>query len=244
MIESGAIAFFGGITARGDQFDGPGWYFTDLIGMQSMKVDMDVIRRAGTHGIYALPAYMRERVVRLPGFHVARDHTKLEDASRRLQSLLTQKLALVVEGVNGPRRVQGTVTGAAFDNHGFAPEGTWELEVTCPLPWIYGERREAATGVPAVQMGTVAATPRLLIGAGTGGYTITGPGGRQIVVPSPPAGAHEINFDEGGLFVGGDRQIGAMTVFQPWSIPAGLTGAVATISGSRSMRQRFYDTSL
>lgn len=244
-MESGAIARFEGITARGDEYDGPGWYFTDLDGWtESPGVDLDVINRAGAHGIYALPAYMRERRLRIPGFHVAPDHRKLEAASQQLRSLQARQIWVSIEDVNGSRRVQGTVTEAAFRNHGFAPEGTWELAVTCPLPWKYGKVRDFPAGVPAVTKGTVAATPRLLVGAGAGGYTITGPSGRIITVTTAPAAAHVIDLAEGGLFLNGARQIGAISVLQPWDVEPGPVGVAATISGARTLTQRLTDTDL
>lgn len=244
-MKAGAIARFEGITARGDEYDGPGWYFTNLDGWtESPNVDLEVINRAGAHGIYALPAYMRERRLRIPGFHVAPDHRKLETSSEQLRSLQTREIWVSIEDVNGSRRVHGTVTGAAFRNHGFAAEGTWELEVVCPLPWKYGKVRDFASGVPAVAKGNVPATPRLLVGAGVGGYTVTGPSGRVITVTTAPAAAHVIDLAEGGLFLNGVRQIGAISVLQPWEVSPSPVGVAATITGARTLTQRITDTYL
>ncbi|PVE94988.1 hypothetical protein DC434_13770 [Microbacterium sp. TPD7012] len=109
-------------------------------------------------------------------------------------------------------------------------------------PRTYGEVREFPAGTAAAQRGNFPATPRLLVGAGTGGYTVTGPGGRVVTVTTAPAGAHEIDFATAGLFLGGVRQSNAIGTYQPWTIPPGLPGVTATISSARTLTQRVTDT--
>lgn len=117
------------------------------------------------------------------------------------------------------------------------------LQFVAPIPRKYGETREVPAGQVAINRGNEDAVPRLLVGAGTGGYTVTGPGGRTIVVATAPSAAHYVDFSTGGLFTSaGVRQVGAITIYQPWSIPPGMTGVTATISSARSMSQVFADT--
>lgn len=243
-MQAGAIARFGGITAYGDEFHGLGFHFTDLIGYtDAPDVDRERVRRPAGHGSFRLPAYLEERIVRIPGFMVARSHIELEHESARFRGLITQRVQLTVEDTKESTWVSGLVTRASFTNHGFAPEGTWELEVTCEDPRKFGTVREFAAGSPAIHYGNWPATPRLLIGAGSGGYTVTGPNGRTVVVATAPAAAHYIDFETGGLYTAaGVRQVGGITTYRDWEIPAGPSGVIATISGARNLKQRVLDT--
>lgn len=244
MMQAGAIARFGGITAYGDKFHGEGFHFVDLDGWtDTPQVDVDRVRRPAQHGIFLLPTFARERVVRLSGFHVAPTHMQMEHASARVRGLLTSVVRLSIEDTHATHWVDGTVTEAIYRNHGFAAEGRWSLEVECADPRKYGPVNDFTAGTVAVQRGNFPATPRLMIGAGSGGYTVTGPNGRQVVVGTAPAAAHYIDFANGGLYTSaGVRQVGAITIYQPWSIPPGIPGVTATISGSRSLIQRVTDT--
>lgn len=118
------------------------------------------------------------------------------------------------------------------------------LQFVAPIPRKYGEPHDVAAGVIAFNAGNEDAIPRLIIGAGVGGYTVSGPGGRVITVnTNAPAGEHSIDFATGGLFnAAGARVPNAISVWQPWAIPPGLPGVVATISGTRTLRQVYPDT--
>lgn len=235
------------LTAYGDEFHGLGFHFTDLDNWTSApEVEMERVKRPASHGTFVLPARLRERVVRISGFQVSRTHEELEHASAGFRGLTTRQVKLVVEDVYGTTRADGAVTAAMFRNHGFAPEGTWTLEVTCEDPRIYGETRDFPAGAAAVHYGSFEARPRLMISAGSGGYTVTGPGGRVVTVNvNAPTAAHYIDFAEGGLFTAASVRVpNTITVYQPWKIPPGGPGVVATINGARTLMQRVADTSI
>lgn len=251
-MQSGAIVrvFFPGatgaaLTAYGDEFHGLGFHFTDLEGWtDAPEVVTERVRRPASHGSFAFPAWVEERVVRIQGFQVSRTHHDLEHAAAGFRGLVSRPVRFVVEDVNGTTWAVGKVTAARFRNYGFAPEGTWALEVTCEDPRKYGEMRAFPDGATAVHYGNFPATPRLMIGAGSGGYTVTGPGGRVVTVnATAPTAAHYIDFADGGLFTAaGARVPRTITVYQPWEIPPGGPGVVATITGSRTLSQRVTDT--
>lgn len=247
-MEAGAIAHFEGITAWGDQFRGAGWHLVDLTGWtESPDVDLEMLARPGTHGVFSLPGYMRERKVGLSGFHVAANHTLLEHASAELRGLQSRDIRLTIEDSHGTWSVNGKVTRAVYRPHGFAPEGTWELEVTCPLPWKYGETHPFPGGSPAVTWGTQESSPVLTVtGTSASGYTITGPGGRRVVTSKAlTAGApHTIDLAKGGLYIGGARQLRALTVFEPWLIPTRPPGVVATVNNGLTLLTRVTDIDL
>jgi hypothetical protein len=120
----------------------------------------------------------------------------------------------------------------------------YSFEVWAPDPRMYGQVHEYAAGEAAVQYGNFPARPRLLVGAGSGGYTITGPGGKRVVTNQYAiTDAHYIDFASGGVFFSsGVRSSGDLTVYQPWEVPPGLPGVKATISGSRSLKVQVSDT--
>ncbi|MEW2459813.1 hypothetical protein [Microbacterium sp. K41] len=246
-MEAGAIVRFKtgetDFEAFGDRFRGLGFHLVDLAGWtESPEVVRERIKRPTADGTFPTPVTFDERTVRMSGFMVAANHTKLEHSSAWFRGLAKASGQLIVEDAYGEFWTPGKVTAARFANHGFAPEGQWSLEVVAEDPRKYGQVRPYPAGTPAVHFGTSDAVPRLLVGAGSGGYTVTGPGGRVVTVPSPPNAAHVISFAEGGLFLNGVRQVGAISVLQPWVIPAGIEGVTATITGARTLTHEVTDT--
>lgn len=231
-MQAGAIARFAGITAYGDTYHGEGFHFTDITGWtDAPDVDMDSIKRPAAHGRFVVPAWLDERVVRLPGFVVAKSHMELEHSSAKFRGLISRPIRLVIEDALETAWVDGTVTGASFRNHGFAPEGTWSLEVTCEDPRKFGKVHEFAAGAVAYHRGNFDAWPTFVVtGASPGGYTITGLNGQRIVVTTPLVSGtpHMINTDEGEVMVGGS--LGNISVFEPWTIGPGMPGVTHTIS--------------
>lgn len=206
------------------------------------------VERPDQHGEFDMPVFLGSRVVTIDGHALAWSDVELGHLRKRVMGL----------GATGDRfRVavehQGETLWATARRAGkptFTDSGirsgmhraSFVIQFTCRDPRKYGEIRDYAAGEAAAHYGNFPATPRLLIGAGAGGYTVTGPGGRVVTVGTAPAGAHEIDFVTGGLYLGGARQVNAITVYQPWSIPPGLPGVTATISGARTLTQRVTDT--
>lgn len=247
-MESGAIAFFEGIKAWGDTFHGTGWHLVDLTGWtESPGVDVEMLARSGTHGTFALPGYMRERTVGLSGFHVAQDHADMEDASARIRALQAQDISLTIEDTRGSWTVFGKVTAASYTPRGFVPEGDWKLEVVCPLPWKYGKKRDFLGGIPAVTKGSQESSPLLTVsGVAAAGYTVTGPNGQRVVTALPVASGapHTIDLGKGGLYIGGVRQLRALTIFEPWVIPPHPPGVIATVNNGLTVLQSVRDIDL
>lgn len=119
------------------------------------------------------------------------------------------------------------------------------LSLVAADPRKYGEVNDFPGGTVAVNRGNFPARPQLIVsGTAAGGYTVTGPGGRRVVVTKAlAAGApHTIDFGKGGLWIGGVRQLRAITVYEPWEIAPGLPGVVATVNNSAALIQRVADT--
>lgn len=224
------------------------WFALDSDGVKSVWGGVDVRRedvpRPAAHGSFDLPGFLTPRVIPVSGHMSSPSKFELENSMGRLSGLLATggKTRLTIDGPNGSRWCDVRLASATQITQLDATTARFLVTFWAPDPRMYGEVREFASGVAAVQYGNFPATPRLLIGAGSGGYTVTGPNGRKVVVTSAPAGAHEIDFATGGLFVSGVRQVGAISIYQPWTIPPGIPGVVATISGSRTLAQRITDT--
>ncbi|WEK60499.1 MAG: hypothetical protein P0Y60_14455 [Candidatus Microbacterium colombiense] len=207
------------------------------------------IARPSDHGDFDLPVYQSARVFSIDGHALARSETDLA----QLRSQVTG-----VGAAGGRFRVSVDHQGEtlwAWARRGGKPtfrdagvrsgllRARFLMQFVSADPRKYGDVTDFPAGQAAVHRGNFPATPRLMIGAGTGAYTVTGPGGRTIVVATAPAAAHYIDFVAGGLFTAaGVRQVGAITTYRPWGIPAGLPGVAATINGARTLSQRVTDT--
>lgn len=198
------------------------------------------------HGSFALNAYRDAQVFTLKGVAKRRSAIEMESLERQVRWICGDGgwERLVIDEGLGSRWCDVGLSSVDFDVLGSDPTiAEFQIQFWAPMPQTFGDVSDFAGGVPAVNRGNFPATPRLIVGAGSGGYTISGPGGRQIVVGSPPAGEHYIDFAAGGLFTAaGVRVPGVMSVFQPWTVGPGLPGVVASITGSRTLTQRVTDT--
>lgn len=207
------------------------------------------VPRPAAHGEFDLPVFQGSRVFSIDGHALAWSERELG----QLRSVVTgigatgDRFRVTVDHQGqtlwamARRGTKPTFKDAGI-RHGMH-RARFLMQFVAADPRKYAEVREFPAGVPAVHLGNFPATPRLMIGAGSGGYTITGPAGRQIVVDAAPAGPHYIDFANGGLFTeNGMRQAGAISVYQPWTVPVGAPGVTVSISGSRSLVQRVTDT--
>lgn len=242
------------IHLEGLRFEGGAGDATFTIGADSVRgwlidgvdVRREQVSRPAAHGEFAMPGFLTGRAISWGGDIETDSPAEQEHAMRKLSGLLAggRSGKLVVE--NETTLWVNVQRGGDFDMtmHLYGRAASYRVQLWAPDPRIYGAVHEFPSGVSAVHRGNFEATPRLLIGAGSGGYTITGPNGRQILVGAlAPAGAHYIDFAQGGLFTAaGVRIPGAMSVFQPWTVGPGLPGVVASITGARSLVQRVTDT--
>ena len=214
----------------------------------SPDVRREAIERPGEQGEFDLPVFNGARVFSIDGHALAWSERELAqlrsqvtglgaDGSRMQVTVDHQGQTLWANARRGAR-AQFRDAGVRRGLH----RAKFLLQFIAADPRKYGEVHNFVSGEAAVHRGNFPATPRLLVGAGSGTYTITGPGGRVVNVTAAPAAAHEIDFATGGLFLNGSRQINAIAIYQPWSIPPGIPGVAASISGARSRVQRVTDT--
>ncbi|MEU4016175.1 hypothetical protein AB0E56_13030 [Microbacterium sp. NPDC028030] len=210
----------------------------------------ETIERVADHGDFDVPTFQGSRVFSIDGHAFAWSERELAHLRHRVIGVGADggRLKVTVEHQGQELWVWARRGGKPiFKDAGIRSgmlRGTFLVQMVAADPRKYGEVRDFPAGSAAIHYGNFPATPRLMVGAGSGGYTVTGPGGRVITVNSnAPAEAHSIDFVTGGLFNGaGGRVPNAITVYQPWSIPVGLPGVTATITGSRSLAQRVTET--
>lgn len=206
------------------------------------------VERPGEHGEFDLPVLQGSRVFSIDGHALAWSESELGHLRSQVTGLGADgsSLQFTVDHQGqtlwaNARRSGRTQFRDAGVRHGLH-RARFLLQFVAANPRKYGEVREFAAGEVAVQYGNFPATPQLLVGAGTGAYTITGPAGRVVTVTAPPAATHVIDFGAGGLFLNGIRQPNTISVYQPWQVPVGLPGVTASITGARSLVQRVTDT--
>lgn len=214
-----------------------------------VDVRRESVERPAAHGEFDLPVFNGSRVISIDGHALAWSEFELGQLRNRIMGVCAdggrQQMTVEHQGealhATVRRGSKPTFVDAGV-RHGMM-RARFAIFLVAADPRKYGEVNDFPAGTVAVNRGNFPATPRLLVGAGSGGYTVTGPNGRQVIVGSAPAGAHYIDFASGGLFTNaGVRQVGAVTVYQPWTVPPGVPGVSASISGSRSLVQRVTDT--
>ncbi|WP_404474851.1 hypothetical protein [Microbacterium aerolatum] len=214
-----------------------------------VDVRRESVDRPGQHGEFDLPVFNGSRVISVDGHALAWSEYELGQLRNRVMGVGADGGRQVISVEHQGDTLHATVRRGSKPTfvdsgirHGMH-RARFALFLVAADPRKYGDVHEFPAGQVAINRGNFPATPRLMVGAGSGGYTVTGPNGRQVVVGTAPAGAHYIDFVSGGLFTAaGVRQVGAITVYQPWTIPPGVPGVTATISGSRTLTQRVTDT--
>ena len=214
------------------------------------EIRREAVPRPSSHGEFDLPVFQGSRVFSIDGHALAWSELELGH------------LRSVVNGIGATGdRVKVTVdhqgqTLWAMARRGAKPKfedsgirhglhrAKFFLQFVAADPRKYGELRTFADGEAAFHYGNFPATPRYtVLGTAETGYTVTGPGGRQVVVQRPlaPSAPHVLDFATGGLYIGGSRVMGAITKYEPWSIPPG-SEVTAVVNGSRTLRAELADT--
>jgi len=208
------------------------------------------VDRPSQHGEFDFPVFQGSRVITVDGHALADSAAKLRNIRDRIMGVCASGAeTLTVEHQEQPlwakvrRGAKPTFKDAGI-RHGLH-RGRFMLSLVAADPRKYGEVNDFPGGTVAVNRGNFPARPQLIVsGTAAGGYTVTGPAGRRVVVTKAlTAGApHTIDFASGGLWIGGVRQLRAITVYEPWQIGPGLPGASAVVNNGLSLIQRVTDT--
>ncbi len=202
------------------------------------------VGRPAQHGDFDLPVYLGSRAVTATGIALARTPFELG----RLRSQIN---GVGADGAAFPIAVEHqdetlTATARRIDS-GFTDQGrshgwftaAWSLDLVCRDPRKYGpEQTFTGATVSVHHRGNFPSLPAVEVAGPRSGYTVSGPGGRRIVVSqSLSAGQrHLIDFASGGLYRNGARQLGAVDVWEPWAIPPGTTVGMTCTGGTMTVR--------
>lgn len=197
--------------------------------------------RPQAHGDFDIPGFLAGRMVELWGWCYAGSIYELEHYRDELVGHGADggKFPVVVER-NG-RTLTGVARLASGTKPTFVDVGTgrrarWEATWWMPDPRKYGEPFTEGPGVSVevVHRGNFPALPVLMVtGVSPGGYTVTGPGGRQIVVTRPLVSGipHSFDMATARLSVGGVRVLGGVAKAELWSLPAHSVSTVSVSGG-------------
>jgi hypothetical protein len=208
--------------------------------------------RPQSHGDYDMPGFLAGRLMALKGWALADSPEDLEQLRDRFIGHGSDggKFRVTVER-NGrtlyadARLAAGTVP--TFEDLGEGLEAEWAVTWWLPDPRKYGDLNTfgPASSVSVFHRGNHPALSALTISGTAGsGYTITGPGGRQIVVTKPLAAGSPHTFDmrTGRLLVGGARQLGVVAKAELFAIPPGLPATTISVNNGATVSVSVPDT--
>lgn len=211
------------------------------------------VDRPGQHGEFDTPVFNGSRVISVDGHALAWSEAELGHLRNQIMGLggFGDLMRITVDHqgstlwADARRAAQPTFRDAGI-RHGML-RARFAIHFVAPNPRKFGETRDFPAGAAALHYGNFPASPEIIVtGPKAGGYTITGPGGRQYVVTQALAAGqtHRIDMNTGWLYLNGVLQSGAVSQARTWAIPPG-TSAVHTITGGTgSMTVRVPDTFL
>lgn len=244
-----------GLDLMGNAFRGwgaPGVYIESFEGWEGMTSGRrEAVAIPFQHGEFDLPVFRGPRVVSIAGFVVARSAYELGQFSAAITGcgadgdlvpITVHLQGLVLEAQ--VRVIEGTFKDSG--RRGDLVTGTFTMQLVAPDPRKYGEQQrfDDSGSVQVHHRGNFPATPTLRIaGTAPSGYTITGPGGRQIVVTRAlTAGSpHTLDLASGGLIVGSSRVAGGISTWRPFTIPPRKKVTVS-VSDGLDLRVTLRDT--
>ena len=203
------------------------------------------------HGEFDLPMFRTPRVVTISGYAVAESPYELRQMSNAVTGVGAdgEMIPVIVELQGQVLEAYGRVLEAPFTDAGVRgryPYGKFSVQLVCVDPRKFGPKQvvSGVSTVEVVQWGNFPALPRVRVsGTSPSGYTVTGPGGEQIVVSRPltSGSPHTLELASGGLFVGGARVLGGVASYQGFTIPP-RDAVVVSVSGGLSLQVTTPDT--
>lgn len=230
-----------GVTFDGDDGDSS-YTITSISGwLDGVATRQTHLERPSQHGEFPLPTYLSGRLVTIAGEIYTHSEEKQQQAVERLTGLLADGGFAPLTVDHAGRVLRASVQRAGtpvitVDRWGLLAK--YELQLWSPDPRRYGDENTTgpAASVEVVNRGNFPALPVLTItGAAAGGYTITGSGGRQIIVTRALVSGTPHTFDmrTGRLSVGGTRVLGGVSRADLFTIAPGLPATTVSITAGQ-----------
>jgi len=233
MLRIDGLTFDGGAGSGGS---GP--HYTLASYERSASMRRERVPRPNAAGLFVTPGYLEEQEFRWSGLILTESEYAQRHAIDRVSSLLGS-------GGTGRLNIDFSEVRWADVQRGEIPEpvvvvpgkiAKYQILVTAPDPYLWGETRTYAQGQQAVNRGTLPVAPVIEITGPAPGYTVTGPGGKTFVVTqSLSAGqTHRIDMATGRVYRNGVLQVGIVSNGGTWTIPPG--GGVTHAASAGTMR--------
>jgi hypothetical protein len=202
--------------------------------------------RPNAHGEFDVPGFLAGRLIPVKGICLAESPSDLQSWRDRVVGHGADGGLFGFSVVrNGFERFGSARLAAGqrttFDDDGTGLRAKFTMTWWAANPRLYQRQKPHQLPTPGASItlvndGNFASTPRLIV-TGTPqptGYTITGPGGREIVVRRPlNAGeTHEIDMSNGRFYVNGVRVIRAFAKLQRFAVPADNAIQVSITGGT------------
>ena len=226
----GGVELFGATS----EARGPRGLFIARNGLQGIDDGVGVRREAieipGGHGEFDLPVKRGPRAITLTGVAAAKTLFDLGRLRADFTGVGADGALFRIEVEHQTETVwmNGRLAAApVFRDRGSAGDpflADFEMQIICPDPRKFGTIRTTAQGQAAVNYGNFPATPMLYARrvSGSGGYTISTDAGEIAVSAALSVGStHRIDLGTGSVYSGSTRLTGAISRFQPWSVPPG-----------------------
>ncbi|MCW2165063.1 hypothetical protein B0I12_002218 [Microbacterium hydrothermale] len=202
--------------------------------------------RPNAHGEFDVPGFLAGRLISIAnGICIARSTTDLEKWRALVTGHGADGSPFPVNVEKGGHLHTATARLAGGQQTTFVDNGSG-LRASFSMAWWAADPRryekpdpsEVNAPGPSISIlnrGNFPASPRLVVrGSQPGGYTITGPGGRQIIVQRPlnTGEAHTIDLSTGRLYVNGQRVIRGFARLQMFTVPASSAIQVSVSGGT------------
>ena len=211
----------------------------------------EAVARPFAHGEFDLPVFRSPRVVTISGVAVAGSTYELRQLSEALTALGAdgEMLPLVVDHEGQELKAYARVIEVTFTDEGkrgARQRAKFSVNLVCPDPRKYGVTNvySGDGSVLVWQRGNFPGLPQIRVsGASSSGYTVTGPGGKKIVVSRALASGspHTLDLATGALLVGGSRVLGGVASYQEFTIPP-KKKATVSVSSDLALQVTVPDT--
>jgi hypothetical protein len=204
----------------------------------AVSIKGEAISRPQGHGDFDVPGFLDSRIVSLSGACLAESAPRLRRLGSTFRGVLATGAGRVTVTHMGEtkwgiaRLAPGTQ--AKFKVNGAdSRSAAFQLQLKFANPRLFGDSRTFSSGVPAYHYGNFPATPTHVVrGSRTGGYTVSGPGGKKFIVTASIGwdAPHTIT-ESGSLFINGVQVFGAVTQADTWTVPVGVEVVQSVTAG-------------
>lgn len=212
-----------------------GWFEGPAVRAESIPIP-------GAHGEYDLPVFREPRIISIEGMIYTDSDFEQDQAINALLRVCAdgQRERLTVESAAGSTSAMVRLSdGPEISRIRLGTHARYRMVLRASDPRRYGEERSYTGGaVQAFHYGNFPAKIQAVVrGPRAAGYEIQGPGGRRVVVAQELGSLdhHTIQFWSGRVYRNGTRQLGALTVFQPWTVPPGPPTSMSCPSGEMTI---------